>query len=407
MRTVSVQIVFAPDICSQGHLLPGTAARREGFACPYDECGREHARADCAPDVALENIMDQGRVEIEKKLREGGGPLPHVADQLLVSAYSSAVSGDLKFNFGRSGFFGDARDKDFAVPTATADTAHDAASDDLVGNHDHDVGGAPKTATSFTVASGTTFSSALHTAVAADAQDASAACDGTPSVGAQSLMSSVIGAMRSEADCKVCYAIFDDPVTTACGHTYCRLCLQRSLDIHPSCPLCRRNLSANTYFRTESSPTNERLGLILETLWPEQVQSRRDVAKEEAVAREAEAQHDVPIFVCTVSLPTMPTVLHIFEPRYRLMIQRAMQGNRIFGMVLPRETIRSVEPNGNESLPFAELGTLLRIKNVRVFPDGRSLVEATGMSRFRIVEHSLLDDYIVARVERSGGCVVL
>lgn len=42
---------------------------------------------------------------------------------------------------------------------------------------------------------------------------------------------------------------------------------------------------------------------------------------------------NVPIFVCTMAYPTVPCPLHIFEPRYRLMIRRSIQtGTKQFGM---------------------------------------------------------------------------
>lgn len=41
----------------------------------------------------------------------------------------------------------------------------------------------------------------------------------------------------------------------------------------------------------------------------------------------------IPVFVCTMSFPAVPCPLHVFEPRYRLMIRRAMEsGARQFGM---------------------------------------------------------------------------
>ena len=44
-------------------------------------------------------------------------------------------------------------------------------------------------------------------------------------------------------------------------------------------------------------------------------------------------QHNIPVFVCTMSFPSIPCPLHVFEPRYRLMIRRAMEGGtREFGM---------------------------------------------------------------------------
>ena len=42
---------------------------------------------------------------------------------------------------------------------------------------------------------------------------------------------------------------------------------------------------------------------------------------------------NVPIFVCTMAYPTVPCPLHVFEPRYRLMIRRSIQtGTKQFGM---------------------------------------------------------------------------
>jgi Lon protease-like protein len=46
-----------------------------------------------------------------------------------------------------------------------------------------------------------------------------------------------------------------------------------------------------------------------------------------------------------------------------------------------------------------DFGTMLEIKAVRMLPDGRSLLHAWGVSRFRILERGMLDGYMVGRVE--------
>ncbi|RYP13351.1 hypothetical protein DL767_010793 [Monosporascus sp. MG133] len=102
---------------------------------------------------------------------------------------------------------------------------------------------------------------------------------------------------------------------------------------------------------------------------------------------------DIPLFVCTLSFPHMPTFLHVFEPRYRLMIRRAMEGNRTFGMVLHT-------PSNPGEPEFAEIGTLLRIVNIEYFADGRSLLETRGISRFRVTRHGEQDGYVVANIKR-------
>ena len=49
----------------------------------------------------------------------------------------------------------------------------------------------------------------------------------------------------------------------------------------------------------------------------------------------SEQQSEVPIFVCTLAFPQLPCPLHVFEPRYRLMIRQVMEaGTRQFGMCL-------------------------------------------------------------------------
>lgn len=65
-----------------------------------------------------------------------------------------------------------------------------------------------------------------------------------------------------------------------------------------------------------------------------------------------------------------------------------------FGMIPPPR------PSSTASAPGNDFGTMLRIKNVTMLPDGRSVVETWGTWRFRIMERGMLDGYVVARVER-------
>ncbi|XP_030055786.1 E3 ubiquitin-protein ligase TRIM39 isoform X2 [Microcaecilia unicolor] len=59
--------------------------------------------------------------------------------------------------------------------------------------------------------------------------------------------------LRDEASCSICLDYFKDPVTTDCGHNFCRSCITQSWegrDTNVSCPQCRkrsrqRNLRPN------------------------------------------------------------------------------------------------------------------------------------------------------------------
>ena len=111
-------------------------------------------------------------------------------------------------------------------------------------------------------------------------------------------------------------------------------------------------------------------------------------------AKKEEDEFDavMPIFVCTLAFPGIPCPLHIFEPRYRLMVRRCMEsGKQTFGMCV------YVDHNGRGG--YSDVGTALRIRSFQTLPDGRSLIDTVGTSRFRVLERSERDGYNVARVE--------
>jgi Lon protease-like protein len=198
--------------------------------------------------------------------------------------------------------------------------------------------------------------------------------------------------VRTEMDCHVCYALFLDPLTTTCGHTYCRTCIHRILDHSDLCPICRRTISIQAQVNPRSAPSNARLVSVINGFWADLV-----VLRSQAYRLEQQVDHggfDVPLFVCTLSFPSMPLFLHVFEPRYRLMIRRAMEGDRTFGMVLGKSASEAGEPH------FMELGVLMQIVNIEFFPDGRSLLECVGVSRFKVTRQGWLDGYVVADIEK-------
>jgi Lon protease-like protein len=85
----------------------------------------------------------------------------------------------------------------------------------------------------------------------------------------------------------------------------------------------------------------------------------------------------LPLFPLNVVLfPGQSLPLHIFEPRYRVMIRQCMENNEPFGIVL------AYEPD----IPV-EIGTTARITEVKQLPDGRMDIVTVGEHRFRI--HSL------------------
>jgi Lon protease-like protein len=111
----------------------------------------------------------------------------------------------------------------------------------------------------------------------------------------------------------------------------------------------------------------------------------------------------LPLFpLTTVLFPEMLLPLHIFEPRYRLLVRRCMEDDRPFGVVL----IRSGQEVGAPAEPHA-IGTEARIMAFSPLSDGRSYIVVRGARRFA-VEEAIADaePYLVGRVryldEREG-----
>ena len=96
----------------------------------------------------------------------------------------------------------------------------------------------------------------------------------------------------------------------------------------------------------------------------------------------------------SVLFPEAGLPLHVFEERYRALMNHCLEADGEFGVVL---IARGSEVGGGDER--VDVGTEARIANVAELEDGRMLVVATGVRRIR-VEHWLGDDpYPRARVE--------
>lgn len=76
-------------------------------------------------------------------------------------------------------------------------------------------------------------------------------------------------------------------------------------------------------------------------------------------------------------LPDMDMPLHIFEPRYRALIEDAMARDRRIGMIQPRD-------NGQKPALF-DMGCLGHIHHIEALDDGRFNILLRGLARFRVV----------------------
>ncbi|KAG9246356.1 ATP-dependent protease La domain-containing protein [Calycina marina] len=343
-----------PDFHTRENIsYPSAPNRLQGFYCPVASCRKEHTAGDCSIDVVISRIVDVMRQEIRTYKASVGDTKGIVQieekDKWSVAGVSSMREGSTHLHILSGG----------RLPAAfTLAEMGELAYDSEV------------TYTSI-IPAGDQYED-LDSAILADLKEAA----------------------RPELDCHVCYGLFLDPLTTACGHTMCRSCLHRVQDHSSLCPVCRRRMHFLPGVDQAQAPSNLTLCKLIAGLCPEALIARIEIAMSESKKGELNTS----LFVCTLSLPQMPTFLHVFEPKYRLMMRRAMEGGRTFGMILhnPKKN-----PQGTLGVvPFYEYGTMLFIEDMHFMADGRSIIETRGQSRFRVLKHGMLDGYVVGRVEQ-------
>ncbi|VVA36208.1 PREDICTED: LON peptidase N-terminal domain and [Prunus dulcis] len=182
-------------------------------------------------------------------------------------------------------------------------------------------------------------------------------------------------------DCTLCLKLLYEPVTTPCGHSFCRSCLFQAMDRGNKCPLCRTVL----FISPRTCAISVTLNDIIQKNFPEEFAERK-------LENDTMTNFGVdlmPLFVMDVVLPFQKFPLNIFEPRYRLMVRRIMEGNRRMGMVIIDSSTGSI----------ADFACEVEITECEPFPDGRLYLEIESRRRFRIIRSWDQDGYRVAEIE--------
>jgi len=104
----------------------------------------------------------------------------------------------------------------------------------------------------------------------------------------------------------------------------------------------------------------------------------------------------LPLFPLPVVLfPGVPLPLHIFEPRYRQMLDDIRITNNLFGLAYFDSSTAELDVPA-----VGQIGCVAEVTETQTFPDGRSNILTIGVVRYRIesyVENG--DPYFVARVQ--------
>ncbi|KAK7857992.1 lon peptidase n-terminal domain and ring finger protein 1 [Quercus suber] len=184
-------------------------------------------------------------------------------------------------------------------------------------------------------------------------------------------------------DCTLCLKLLYEPVTTPCGHSFCRSCLFQSMDRGNKCPLCRTVL----FISPRTCAVSVTLNNIIQKNFPEEYAER--ISEHESLTNLGVDL--IPLFVMDVVIPCQKFPLNIFEPRYRLMVRRIMEGNHRMGMVITDSTTGSI----------ADFGCEVEITECDPLSDGRFYLEIESRRRFRIIRSWDQDGYRVAELQET------
>ena len=106
--------------------------------------------------------------------------------------------------------------------------------------------------------------------------------------------------------------------------------------------------------------------------------------------------YNLPLFpLNTVLFPGMPITLHIFEARYKQMINECLDQGHPFGVVLIQKVEEALGPVAQPHT----VGCTAEIAQVQRLQEGRLNVLALGRERFRIHELQYDQPYLVGLVE--------
>ena len=99
----------------------------------------------------------------------------------------------------------------------------------------------------------------------------------------------------------------------------------------------------------------------------------------------------LPVFPLTgvLLLPGTVLPLHVFEPRYRAMVEDSLSAERVFGMIqpfMPQQDNRPLPGSENQAPDLYKVGCAGYIEKWEKLPEGRYFVQLRGVNRFRFEE---------------------
>ena len=100
----------------------------------------------------------------------------------------------------------------------------------------------------------------------------------------------------------------------------------------------------------------------------------------------ADMPKELPLFPLrgAILLPRASLTLNVFEPRYLALVDHALAGDRLIGVVQPAAEGGEVESPGGKSFPLRRVGCAGRISSFTESEDGHAVIALAGVARFAV-----------------------
>jgi Lon protease-like protein len=87
-----------------------------------------------------------------------------------------------------------------------------------------------------------------------------------------------------------------------------------------------------------------------------------------------------------ILLPRASLTLNVFEPRYLALVDHALAGDRLIGMVQPAPEAGNAESPAGKNFPLRRVGCAGRITAFTENEDGRVVISLSGVARFAVAD---------------------
>ncbi|CDW81774.1 zinc finger (c3hc4-type ring finger) family protein [Stylonychia lemnae] len=220
--------------------------------------------------------------------------------------------------------------------------------------------------------------------------------------------SQLIDEYEDELTCTICLDLLYQPVSTQCGHTFCKKCISDSLNYKNQCTICREPI----HYSSQYLPINITLQKLIEKKYPLQIQKKQQT-QVEIIKQKEEDQirlDNIPIWIDgTHLLPGTNAILNIQGRAGLDLTHIILRGNRRF-VIMKSENdmkgfvllLKRVTPTMNRNEVLAEVSGVDRFIADQIFiPEDRIGLYLEGQQQLKFARGRVIKDRIESKFQNS------